>query len=418
MILNKRLVIIFIVGLLLIGITLGLYYKVKIDNDKHNEEEKIVYIDAIDDSNIIINEDLNIEFGKIKYLSDFIALQKGKLKNKIVNYNDLGIINVKFTYDDEENNTLYRTINLNVIDTTKPLASVPSTKTIKLGTDATFVENFLCADNHDQKPNCHLEGEYNPNEVGTYEVTFVAEDISGNKYTKEMNINVVENIPISDPKKNTINYIPYENIYNSYKTDNTKIGIDVSRWQGDINFDLLKENNVEFIMIRLGGQDGIDGDLYLDSKFKRNIDEATRVGIPFGVYFYSYAYNKKQAVEQAKYVIENLKGYKLDLPIVYDWECWSSFNKFGISLFDATSVQNEFLNYVENKGYKSARYGSKNYLINAWQDSIHYTWLAHYIDQTNYEGDYFMWQRSDSGKIPGINGAVDVDILYLDKFTL
>ena len=194
------------------------------------------------------------------------------------------------------------------------------------------------------------------------------------------------------------------------------VGIDISRWQGDVDFDMLKENNVEFIMMRLGGQDGIDGEYYLDSKFERNIKEATKHGFDIGVYFYSYAYTKEEAVKQAKFVLENLKGYKLSLPIVFDWECWNKFNDMHISLYDITSVQDEFLNYVEKKGFKGARYGSKNYLTNAWQDSKHLTWLAHYINKPNYEGEYFMWQRCDTGKVPGINGAVDVDILYIDKY--
>ena len=233
-----------------------------------------------------------------------------------------------------------------------------------------------------------------------------------------MTLNVVEKIIPSNTTKpnNPINYISYSDLYNTYKNDNTKVGIDISRWQGDVDFKKLKESNVEFIMIRLGGQDGIDGEYYIDSKFKQNIEGALENGFDVGVYFYSYAYTEKEAKKQAKYVIDNLKRYKVTLPIVFDWECWNKFNEFRISLFELTKVQNAFLNYVNEKGYKSARYGSKNYLLKGWQDSKHLTWLAHYVSNTDYSGEYFMWQRCDTGKVDGIYGAVDVDVLYLDKY--
>ena len=254
---------------------------------------------------------------------------------------------------------------------------------------------------------------------GTYYVKYVAKDSSGNVADKDMTLHIVENLPQSNnnsSQSNHINYISYQDLYNQYKNENTKVGIDISRWQGDVDFAKLKNSNVEFIMIRLGGQDGLDGEYYIDSKFERNMEEAKKYGFDVGVYFYSYAYTEEEAINQAKYVIENLKGYDLKLPIVFDWECWNKFNKLNLSLNDITKVQDAYLNYVVKKGYKASRYGSKNALNNYWQDSKHLTWLAHYISETNYEGEYFMWQRCDTGKVDGINGAVDVDILYLDKF--
>lgn len=171
-------------------------------------------------------------------------------------------------------------------------------------------------------------------------------------------------------------------------------------------------------MIRLGGQDGIDGEYYIDSKFTQNITGALENGFDVGVYFYSYARTKEDAINQAKYVMDHLKGYKITLPIVFDWECWNKFNKMGMSLFDLKNVQETFINEVEKKGYTGSRYGSKNYLTNLWLPSNKLTWLAHYVSNTTYEGEYYMWQRCDTGKVSGINGAVDVDILYLDKYKI
>ena len=389
------------------------------DKDVKKEEKKIIYTDISEDTNIKVLKDLNVEFGKINYLKEYISIDNAEFKDEQIKYEDLGEVHIKFNY------TLngiknYRKVTFNIVDTTAPLATVPATKYILLGSDLGFLEDFWCGDNHDKIPDKTIEGYFDLSQYGSYNVTFVAKDISGNETRKPFTLKVVSTIPKSSGSSSSgpINYLDYNYLYNEYKTDKTKVGIDVSRWQGDIDFEALSKANVEFIMIRLGGQDGIDGEYYIDSKFERNMENAKKYGFDVGVYFYSYAYTKEEAINQAKYVIENLKDYKLKLPIVFDWECWNKFNKFKVSFYDVTQVQNTFLNYVESKGYKAARYGSKNYLTNVWQDSTHLTWLAHYISQTTYEGEYFMWQRCDTGKVSGINGAVDVDILYLDKYDL
>lgn len=415
----KKIVII-LISLLIIsaGAFLSYTYIVNKDGKESKKKEKIVYTDASLDQNIKVIKDLNVEFGKINYLKEFIKIDNAEFNDQEIKYEDLGEVKVEFYY--ELNNVkYYRYIIFNIVDTTAPLATVPSTKYILLGSDLGFIEDFWCGDNHDKIPDKTIEGYFDLSTIGSYSVTFIAKDISGNETRKNFTLKVVNELPKSSSSSSgPINYLDYNYLYNEYKTDKTKVGIDVSRWQGDIDFEALSKTNVEFIMIRLGGQDGIDGEYYIDSKFTRNMENAQKYGFDVGVYFYSYAYTKEEAIKQAKYVIENLKDYKLKLPIVFDWECWNKFNKFKVSFYDVTQVQNTFLNYVESKGYKSARYGSKNYLTNVWQDSKHLTWLAHYISKTTYEGDYFMWQRCDTGKVSGINGAVDVDILYLDKYDL
>lgn len=387
-----------------------------------DKKEKIIYTDASLDSNINLEKDLTLEYGKLGYLNKYIKnIDFLKIENKEIKYDKLGEIKVKFSYkNNKENKTEYRYITITVVDTTKPYISIPLYKTILVNTEPTFVEDFFVADNHDKHTTRYLEGDYDLSTPGVYNVLFVAEDISGNKDEKNMTLNVVTELPETkkEPTNKQINYIDYSELYSKYKDTNTKVGIDVSRWQGDIDFDLLKQNNVEFIMIRLGGQDGLDGDYYIDSKFKQNIEGALSHGFDVGVYFYSYAYTKEEAIKQAKYVVKNIKEYKITMPVVFDWEAWNKFPKLNVSLYDLTKVQEEFLNYVTKKGYIGSRYGSKNYLNNAWQESKYPTWLAHYVSETSYDKEYYMWQRCDTGKIPGINGAVDVDILYLDKLNI
>lgn len=416
----KRVIVVLIL-FLLVGAGVGTYFFLNKDENtkKEKEKEKIVYTDASLDENIKIAEDLNVEWGKIRYLKEFLTIDNATFDDVEITYDKLGEKKIEFSYTLNKIKN-YRYITFNIVDTTAPLATVPSTKYIKLGSDLGFIDDFWCGDNHDQIVDKTIEGYFDFSQIGSYNVTFVAKDESGNETRKPFTLKVVSEIPKSPSSGGStpINYLDYNDLYNQYKNDNTKIGIDVSRWQGDIDFEKLSKEKVEFIMIRLGGQDGIDGEYYIDSKFERNMENAKKYGFDVGVYFYSYAYTPEEAIKQAKYVIENLKDYKLTLPIVFDWECWNKFNKFKVSFYDVTKVQDTFLNYVESKGYKASRYGSKNYLTNVWQDSKHLTWLAHYISNTTYEGEYFMWQRCDTGKVSGINGAVDVDILYLDKYKI
>lgn len=417
-------VIVTLLILLIIAGGVGTYFiffkKEDIKKNTEKKDKKIVYTDASLDENIKVIKDLTVEFGKINYLKEFISIDNATFDDVDIKYDDLGEVKVEFSY--KLNNVInYRFITFNIVDTTAPLATVPSVKTILIGSDIGFIEDFWCGDNHDKIPDKNIEGYFDLSTTGSYNVEFVAKDKSGNETRKPFTLKIVNQLPKSSSgssSSNPINYLDYNALYSQYKNSNTKIGIDISRWQGDVDFEALSKANVEFIMIRLGGQDGIDGDYYIDSKFTRNMENAKKYGFDVGVYFYSYAYTEDEAIKQAKFVIENLKDYKLTLPVVFDWECWNKFNKFKVSFYDVTKVQDTFLNYVESKGYKSARYGSKNYLTNVWQDSKHLTWLAHYVSGTTYEGEYFMWQRCDTGKVSGINGAVDVDILYLDKYDL
>lgn len=152
-------------------------------------------------------------------------------------------------------------------------------------------------------------------------------DSSGNQTKKDFVLHVKEksiegDVP-EEPKKEKL-YIG--DIINNYKTENTKIGIDVSKWQQEINWEEVKNAGVEFVIIRMGYQTKYDGECTIDPYFISNIEGAKSVGLPVGIYFYSYAKNVEQARNQAEWLKEILKDYKIDLPVAFDWESWSSFN--------------------------------------------------------------------------------------------
>ena len=194
-------------------------------------------------------------------------------------------------------------------------------------------------------------------------------------------------------------------------------GIDVSDWQGDIDWKKVKSAGCEFVFIRIGVQNGFGGESKTDTYFVDNYKGAKAAGLKVGVYFYTYATDKKEAKEQAKFVLDTLSenSCKLDLPIAYDWESWNKLGGLEMSINDLNACAEAFLSTVEKAGYNGMLYSSKYYLEKTlWRlDMTKYpVWLAHYVSQTSYAGSYSVWQCSCTGKIPGIKGDVDINVMY------
>ena len=204
----------------------------------------------------------------------------------------------------------------------------------------------------------------------------------------------------------------FQDIIKIHKKPNTSIGIDVSKWQKDIDWKKVKEAGIDYAMIRLGTQKALDKESVIDEFFDKNIKEAKANNIKVGVYYFSYANDVNDAEEQAEWVIEQLKAYDLDLPISFDWECWKYYNEFNINLHELNEIGKAFLRKIEEAGYTGINYSSKNYLINVWELDEYGTWLAHYTDKTNYDKDFLMWQFTDKGKVPGITNNVDLNYYY------
>ncbi len=204
-------------------------------------------------------------------------------------------------------------------------------------------------------------------------------------------------------------------------------GIDVSKWQGDINWDGLESEGIDFAIIRLGYRStSSSGAMYIDNYFEQNIAGANDAGIDAGVYFYSQATTPAEAIAEAKYCISNLEGYELQLPIVMDFEyAWVNGGHGGrlydadLSEDEATEVIFAFLDTVKAAGYEGMLYANKYTLY----DSMHAeeleeeypVWLAHYNTQTDYEGDYLIWQYSDAGQLDSIDGYVDCNFMFLPQ---
>lgn len=189
-------------------------------------------------------------------------------------------------------------------------------------------------------------------------------------------------------------------------------GIDVSRFQGIIDWDVVKEH-IDFAIIRCGyGGDDFRQD---DPMFRRNADECTRLNIPFGVYLYSYATNASEAVSEAKHVLRLVKDYKMAYPIYYDLE---DNNTTGRQSNDTiAAIAKTFCDLLERENYYVGIYASLYWFNTKLTDPVfeQYTkWIARYSDELNYDGDYGMWQYSATGRVRGIDEMVDLDYGYID----
>ena len=361
-----------------------------------------------------LKENLDVDFLSNVKVSNLITNINGKLIDDYeIDTKTVGEKKIEFEYINEDNIKIPYSFKINIIDTTAPIIWLGGSYTVNAGSDVDLTNKILCGDNYDSKPVCEVIGEYDINKEGSYPLVFKATDSSGNTTEKNFRLNVVTPKKGNNSNQSTSKKVTeFSDVIAEYKTDNTEIGIDISHWQGDVDFDKLKDAGVEFVFIRVGTAKGIDGEYVLDKKFEQNIKRANEVGIPVGIYFYSYANTNKRATEDAVWILDQIKDYKIDLPIAFDWENWSSFNDFHISFFGLTDAANTFLNVFKDEGYEGLLYSSKNYLEEIWLETDYPIWLAHYTKKTNYEGDYKFWQICNNGHVDGIDGDVDIDIRY------
>lgn len=211
-----------------------------------------------------------------------------------------------------------------------------------------------------------------------------------------------------------------KDIYNELEVreiERTVKGIDVSSWQGEINWDKVKNAGIDFVMIRCGFRNLSNDEIHEDSRFAYNIKEANRVGIPVGVYFYSTAINEKEVLEEATFVLNLIKDYDVIYPVVYDFELFNQKRTKGVNIKRINDNAVKFLDYLRAHGYMGMLYTNLNAINNRWNLELFEgfkLWYAQYIDEVTYEGKYDMWQYTDRGRIDGIKGYVDLNESYLD----
>lgn len=190
-----------------------------------------------------------------------------------------------------------------------------------------------------------------------------------------------------------------------------KIGIDVSHWQGNIDWRKVKNSGVDFAILKAGGS---DNGLYTDNKFKINYEEAKKQGIPVGAYFFiGKKFNIDNAIRQAQYLLSILKNKSFEMPIFIDVETLNSNNKIS-----NTKAVVDFCDYIEKHNGFIGVYGSDistfKYMLDYDKMKRFCLWVARYGTKPRYAESWHIWQYTSNGEIPGINGNVDRNSTYID----
>lgn len=196
-----------------------------------------------------------------------------------------------------------------------------------------------------------------------------------------------------------------------------ELGIDVSKWNKEIDWDIVKAEGVDFAIIRCGYRGSTSGWLVEDPYFFKNIEGAKKAGIKVGVYFFTQAVDLVEAVEEASMVVALLGDTKLDYPVFIDTEgAGGNGRADNLDPGTRTAVVNAFCKTIENAEMTAGVYASRNwYLNNLNRDELNdqKVWLAEYRQTPEYDGHYDMWQYTSSGSVAGIEGRVDLNISYL-----
>lgn len=223
--------------------------------------------------------------------------------------------------------------------------------------------------------------------------------------------------------------VQIENIIDNYEDDNAYVGIDVSKWQGDIDWKRVADSGVKYVMIRCGYRGySSTGTIVEDPKFHEYINGAIDNGLFVGVYFFSAAINEAEAIEEAQFVLDVCKEYNITYPIAYDFEYFgelfdvntgNSYRTNGLTQEQINKNAKAFINYIKNNSeYKTMLYGSSNYLNDTWNTKdFNDVWVAEYSKNITknipkYTGKYNMWQCSDKGEVAGISTFVDINFDY------
>lgn len=228
----------------------------------------------------------------------------------------------------------------------------------------------------------------------------------------EADINVAE----EDTRKRQVEADETENKAAWTDVKNATLGIDVSKWNKEIDWNAVKEDGVKFAIIRCGYRGSKTGALVEDPYFKKNLEGAKAAGIKVGVYFFTQAVTEIEAVEEASMVLSLTEGYSLELPIFIDTE-GAGGRADSLNVEDRTAVCRAFCDTIESGGCRAGIYASRNWYntkIKGAEFDKYVKWLAEYRKEPLYAGKYDIWQYTSSGNINGIEGRVDMNLSYLE----
>ena len=211
------------------------------------------------------------------------------------------------------------------------------------------------------------------------------------------------------------------------ETDEVTLGIDVSKYQGSIDWEQVAQSGVEFAMIRVGYRTKVTGIIYEDPGARYNLQEATKNGLLVGAYFFSSAVTEEEAREEAAWVADFISRYQITYPVAYNCEDFQSpdSRQYGLGSGERTTIACAFLDTISAAGYTPMFYASRNEMEGNAQwnmdtlGSRYRVWVSQYPEQpypetpaSTYSGSHAMWQYTSQGKVAGIRGSVDVNLAY------
>lgn len=210
-----------------------------------------------------------------------------------------------------------------------------------------------------------------------------------------------------------------ENMELQFDNGSAKLGIDVSKWNQEIDWEAVKNAGIEFAIIRCGYRGASTGALVIDPRYKENIEGAIEAGIPVGVYFFTQARDEVEAVEEASMVIRLIEDYDVDYPVFLDSESAGGRGRAdGLDSDERTRAHRAFLQTIQAAGYETGIYASRNWLkdrIDMTRLSDYRIWLAEYADAPTYDEYYYhMWQYTSKGTVDGISTNVDLNLCYMN----
>jgi len=210
-----------------------------------------------------------------------------------------------------------------------------------------------------------------------------------------------------------------ENMELQFDNGSAKLGIDVSKWNQEIDWEAVRNAGIEFAIIRCGYRGASTGALVIDPRYKENIEGAIAAGIPVGVYFFTQARDEVEAVEEASMVIRLIEDYDVDYPVFLDSESAGGKGRAdGMDSDARTKAHKAFLETIQAAGYETGVYASRNWLqdrIDMTQLSDYRIWLAEYAQAPTYDDYYYhMWQYTSKGSVDGISTNVDLNLCYMN----
>ena len=238
----------------------------------------------------------------------------------------------------------------------------------------------------------------------------------------ELGLIEIEAVPGVAKNTYDLNAFRYdENGYKVYYIDGKLAsceGIDLSEYQGEVDFEKVKESGIDYVMLRVGGRGYSEqGDIYPDDNFLTYYQDAKAAGLDVGVYFFSQAASVEDGVEEANYTLKRIKGLDIDYPVVFDWEPISDdeARTDGVTGEELTDIALSFMNTVKDAGYRPMWYTNTSLLYYKYDVARlknYDLWIADYGEFPTAYYNFTMWQYTATSLVPGVDGDVDINVCF------